>query len=81
MIYLKEQHAQKTLVYMNIFCKYFLFWTFCPLLCQLLVPRVKVISLMGRNRGKKESLEKFKLYLDGKDIFLEEAKVSSREMS
>ena len=34
---------------------------------------------MGRN-GKKESLEKFKLYLDLKDISLEEVKAYNGKM-
>ena len=34
---------------------------------------------MGRN-GKQKSLEKFKLYLDVKDILLEEVKTYNRKM-
>ena len=59
--------------------EFFLFWMFCPLRYQFLEQRVKVISLMGRN-GKQKSLEKFKLYLDVKDILLEEVKTYNRKM-
>lgn len=45
--------------------------------CQFLEQRVKVISLMGRN-AEKRIFEKFKFYLDTKDILLEEVKVYTR---
>jgi hypothetical protein len=35
--------------------KFFLFWMFCPWICQFLEQRVKVVSLMGRD-GEKKSL-------------------------